>query len=130
MTHSWDGYKDVAENLNKFGVDNYFRSAVSRAYYYAFNIGVEHLKAHGKYTRFNIPGPNGATRKASVHESLSLSIEQLGHSYEALSLSNMRLLRNRCDYDHRLPIVLDKARVDQVIADAEILVDFFRRTFP
>ena len=120
----------MAENLNKFGIDNYFRSAVSRAYYYAFNIGVERLRANNSFRRFNVTNQDGTIRKASVHENVSLTIENLGFPNEALSLSNMRVLRNKCDYDHRLPIILDKICVDQIISEAEVLVNFFRRTFP
>jgi uncharacterized protein (UPF0332 family) len=103
MTFQWNSFLLLAEYLNN-GVDNItgidreaaFRTAISRAYYAAFNVAKNYAEKE-----FHSTGKNGS----GSHDKLINLYKEFGaekKEYRMISTQLDRIKRNRTDADYRL----------------------------
>ena len=121
MSFDWSSYLALAKKLNEVNTappEEYRRSAVSRAYYYAYH----RTKSHIESTGIIIPKRNP---HASLIELLRGQFDQTGIQL-AHQLARMRDYRNQADYDLIFPYNQDWvnamiARAEQFVSDVEML---------
>lgn len=98
---NWSAYIVLAEELAKFGIEPMDRSAVSRAYYGAFNVSRRWLEAHG--TSIDDRGAHRQVWQAfRAAEGASDGTRQSWKVVGNLGAS-LRGLRNQADYADFVP---------------------------
>lgn len=112
MTFDWFGYWQVAYGLID-GIDNRearVRSAISRAYYFAFHRALAYLEERESFDR--------ETQSESLHRAVvDCYIGHERHEYQkiGLNLNRLRTRRGEADYDAQLEI--DSVKEAQTLMD-------------
>ena len=126
MSFDWSSYLTLAKELNESEESHssgeaYRRSAVSRAYYYAYHLSKSHIESVG----MDIPKRNPhASLIALLGEHFDQEGLQLAHR-----LARMRDYRNQADYDSSF--TYNREWVSAMIAQAEQFVkDVVRLPLP
>lgn len=114
MTFDWNRYLDLAKDLGGIGSDAARRSAVSRAYYFAFHVADHYLKTNNvilnpKYNR------DRHLRVWNIYmDSVKKDCARLGNLGQRLKIA-----RHDADYDP--DIAFSDTFVQKCISDAERL---------
>ena len=112
---NWDRYLLLAEGLAHQGFESADRSAVSRAYYAAFNISRRWLEA-------NVTPIDNRGAHRQVWQAFAAADRATPSTREAWFLvgslgNSLRVLRNQADYDDMVPDL--NGRVPGALRDAE-----------
>ena len=100
----WDGFLDVARKLSEPGSEAQYRSAISRAYYFAFHLATPAAKRLGFDDRRGIPEPH--KRIWRVFRSATAP----GVSDVADLGKELRSMRMQADYEADKQFSQDQAR--------------------
>ena len=116
MLFDWRDYLKLAKSLIGQASSGYSqeaarRSAVSRAYYAAFCWARNYAEANLGFRR---------TGKAEDHGYLRTHLSQRGMARIASNLNKLRQWRNDCDYEDRVPNLVQRANFAIQIADKVI----------
>ena len=109
-------FQALAVDLAEFGWrSSHFRTAIGRAYYAAFNIGAEFLRAQ----QLNVPRSGWGHKYVSraLGSSGNLSVRRAGQQ-----LNDLRTQRNRADYDMRREDVEKRATARLNVAQAARII--------
>jgi uncharacterized protein (UPF0332 family) len=118
MPYRWEEFLSLARTLQKEAGTSLpreaaYRSAVSRAYYAAFNYACVYAENHLSFSR---------TREAEDHRRLRELFIGRGNPTTAALLDDLRKWRNTCDYDDTKPIRLITELVSPAISKADELI--------
>ncbi|EKF49131.1 hypothetical protein H17ap60334_07433 [Thermosipho africanus H17ap60334] len=122
MQFHWDEFLSLAKDLVNFKLQHCseeaaYRSAISRAYYAAFcyirDYVIDNLE-------FN------PEKNANVHYLLREHLKKHGKIKVASRLNELRMRRNRCDYDNEV-INNISFIANEAVADAEELIKKFKK---
>ena len=111
----------VATKLSKGGTTAEYRTAISRAYYAAYNVGVELLEGMGC----------AISKSAAGHEQLSSNFnnsEDLELSKISTQLNDLRSKRNIADYRLERTEIENQKNSQAIVMQAEKMIKFLDRS--
>ena len=102
MPFDWTGYRSVAESLKDKGDEASHRSAISRAYYYAYHQAVNFLAEHHGFQH---------SEARPAHDQVWREFEHKGLTYKEVWFKGNQLKSLRVDADYRATAVIHAERV-------------------
>ena len=111
----------VATKLSKSDTTAEYRTAISRAYYAAYNVGVELLEGMGC----------AISKSAAGHEQLSSNFnnsEDLELSKISTQLNDLRSKRNIADYRLERTEIENQKNSQAIVMQAEKMIEFLDRS--
>ncbi len=102
MPFEWSAYRTVAETLSLSADEASHRSAISRAYYFAYHQALAHLLEHHNF-QYSEGKP--------AHDQVWREFSRKGLSYREISIRGNRLKDYRIEADYRADIAIDAKAV-------------------
>lgn len=123
MAFAWREYLDLARLLvaqagGRCMAESAYRSAVSRAYYAAFNHALQYATDFLGFVPHARPED-----RAQDHGRLRAHLQRRRRSLAAARLGHLRTWRNECDYVDDLPGVDFAARAAHAVSAAEYVIN-------
>lgn len=100
MPFDWTAYRTIAETLSQSTDEASHRSAVSRAYYFAYHQALSHLIAHHNFQ---------LSEGRPAHDQVWREFSRKGLSYREVWNKSDKLKKLRVDADYRAPALIDAA---------------------
>jgi uncharacterized protein (UPF0332 family) len=97
MPFDWSAYRIVAEILSQQPDEASQRSAISRAYYYAYHQALAHLAEHHQFQ---------VSEDKPAHDQVWREFSRRGLSYREVWIKGDRLKKLRVDADYRTDAVI------------------------